>query len=250
MEKTGENILYISRTWEGEIGVHPETHTKRHATQHGCLPSLLGDLNKGIEIVHTFGKKYFVPDRLEHSRQNRNLLYWHGKPNEPNKEDLLSFVLFESPFTTISAGSTPPPSLWVHPSFYTGNNGKVEKYTHFFLYNPCFGLPSFPLSFPVYLSIFSIISFSPFFPFSLYILFPHPSLLLSHPFSVIATVGPSFSCYRLICFNPFCRQLATQREKRLRELQWGVGDKEDNIKNNTDLLQAIHQIKLFFEHKH
>jgi hypothetical protein len=29
----------------------PETHTKRHATQHGCLPSLLGDGNIEIEKV-------------------------------------------------------------------------------------------------------------------------------------------------------------------------------------------------------
>jgi hypothetical protein len=29
-----------------------ETHTKRHATQHGCLPNLLGDGDKGIEIVY------------------------------------------------------------------------------------------------------------------------------------------------------------------------------------------------------
>jgi hypothetical protein len=30
----------------------PETHTKRQATQHGCLPSLLGGGNKEIEIVY------------------------------------------------------------------------------------------------------------------------------------------------------------------------------------------------------
>jgi hypothetical protein len=30
----------------------PETHTKRRATQHGCLPSLLADRDKGIEIVN------------------------------------------------------------------------------------------------------------------------------------------------------------------------------------------------------
>jgi hypothetical protein len=30
----------------------PETHTKRQATQHGCLPSLLGDGNKRIETVY------------------------------------------------------------------------------------------------------------------------------------------------------------------------------------------------------
>ncbi len=30
----------------------PETHTKRQATQHGCLPSLLGDGDFKIEIVY------------------------------------------------------------------------------------------------------------------------------------------------------------------------------------------------------
>jgi hypothetical protein len=29
-----------------------ETHTKRQTTQHGCLPSLLGDGDKRIEIVY------------------------------------------------------------------------------------------------------------------------------------------------------------------------------------------------------
>jgi hypothetical protein len=31
---------------------YPETLSKRQATQHGCLPSLLGDRNNGIEIVY------------------------------------------------------------------------------------------------------------------------------------------------------------------------------------------------------
>jgi hypothetical protein len=35
----------------------PETHTKRQATQHGCLPSLLGDGYKGIEILYDEEKK-------------------------------------------------------------------------------------------------------------------------------------------------------------------------------------------------
>jgi hypothetical protein len=30
----------------------PETHTKIQATQFDCLPSLLGDEDKGIEIVY------------------------------------------------------------------------------------------------------------------------------------------------------------------------------------------------------
>jgi len=31
--------------------VQPETQTKRQATQHGCLPSLLSDGDKGIATV-------------------------------------------------------------------------------------------------------------------------------------------------------------------------------------------------------
>jgi hypothetical protein len=28
------------------------THTKRQATQHGCMPRLLGDGDKGIEMLY------------------------------------------------------------------------------------------------------------------------------------------------------------------------------------------------------
>jgi hypothetical protein len=50
------------------------------------LPSLLGDEDKGIEIVYGRGKRYFVLGRLEQPRQNQNLLYWHDKPNKPTKK--------------------------------------------------------------------------------------------------------------------------------------------------------------------
>ncbi len=43
----------------------PETHTKRQATQHGYLPSLQGDGDKGIEIVCSEGKNNFELGRLE-----------------------------------------------------------------------------------------------------------------------------------------------------------------------------------------
>ncbi len=33
-------------------GIVLDAHNKRQATQHGCLPSLLGDVDKGIEIVY------------------------------------------------------------------------------------------------------------------------------------------------------------------------------------------------------
>jgi hypothetical protein len=32
----------------GALNLLTETHTKRQATQHGCLPSLLGSEDKGI----------------------------------------------------------------------------------------------------------------------------------------------------------------------------------------------------------
>jgi hypothetical protein len=49
--------------------------------------------------------------RLDQPRQNKNLLYRYGKPNEPTKEGSLSIVLFESPFTSVSAVSRAHPSL-------------------------------------------------------------------------------------------------------------------------------------------
>ncbi len=51
--------------------------TKRQATQHGCLPSLLGD-------VVGEGKKCTGTTRAA-KRQNKNLVYQHDKPNEPPK---------------------------------------------------------------------------------------------------------------------------------------------------------------------
>ncbi len=39
----------------------PETHMKRQATQHGCLPSLLDDGDTEIEIVNG---------------EEKNILYW------------------------------------------------------------------------------------------------------------------------------------------------------------------------------
>ncbi len=61
-------------------------------------------------------KQYFVQGRLEQSRQNKNHLYRHDKPNKLTKEGSLSFVLFESPFTSVSTVSRVHPSLVsLHP---------------------------------------------------------------------------------------------------------------------------------------
>jgi hypothetical protein len=49
--------------------------------------------------------------RLEQPRQNKNILHRHDKPNESTKEGTLSFVLFESPFTSDSTVSRDHPSL-------------------------------------------------------------------------------------------------------------------------------------------
>ncbi len=63
-----------------------KTHTKRRATQHDCLPRLLDDEDKLIEIVYGEEKIFCTIGRLEQPRQNKNLLYLHGKPNAPTKE--------------------------------------------------------------------------------------------------------------------------------------------------------------------
>jgi len=84
-----------------------DTYTRRQATQPGCLPSLLSDGNRGMEIV--YGEKNFVLGRLEQPGQNKNILYRHDKPNEPTKEGTISFVLFDSPFTSVSTVSRGTP---------------------------------------------------------------------------------------------------------------------------------------------
>jgi hypothetical protein len=57
----------------------------------------------------TVKKKKFALDQLEQPRLNKNLFYRHDKPKEPTKEGPPSFVLFESPFTSVSrlTGATP-----------------------------------------------------------------------------------------------------------------------------------------------
>ncbi len=56
-----------------------------------------------------WGKEYIVLGRLE-PRQDKNILYRHDKPNEPTREGPLSFVLFESPFTSVLTAEVT--SLW------------------------------------------------------------------------------------------------------------------------------------------
>jgi hypothetical protein len=59
----------------------------------------------------TMKKKYVVLDQQEQPRQVKNLLYQQDKPNEPTKEELLSFVLVEPPFISVSTVSRGHPSV-------------------------------------------------------------------------------------------------------------------------------------------
>jgi len=87
---------------------HPETHTLRQATQHDCLPSLPGDGDKRIEIVlNSWGKKYFVPGRLEQRRQKKNSCTdTTGPTNQPRKDPfhLYSLSPHSHQFLTVSRG--------------------------------------------------------------------------------------------------------------------------------------------------
>ncbi len=86
------------------------TCTKRQATQHGCLPSLLG--RKGTNELKkcTVRKKLFCTGQ---PRQNKNLLYRHEKLNkQPKKDPICLYSLSpHSPQFQQSAGATPLQSL-------------------------------------------------------------------------------------------------------------------------------------------
>ncbi len=88
--------------------LYSETHTKRQATQQGCLPRLKGDGDKGIEIVYG-EKKIFGTGPTRAVKAEQNLLYRHDKPNQLTKEG--PFHLFSlsphSPQFQQSAGATP-----------------------------------------------------------------------------------------------------------------------------------------------
>jgi hypothetical protein len=62
---------------------------------------LLGDWDKEIEIVCDEEKNIlYRADYRAAKAEQKSLVY--DKPNEPAKKGSLSFVLFESPFTSVS----------------------------------------------------------------------------------------------------------------------------------------------------
>ncbi len=72
--------------------LQPETHIKRNATRHDCLPSKLGGGDTKWKIM-PWRKKYFVLS---------NQAWQHNEPNEPTKERPFSYVLRKSPFASVS----------------------------------------------------------------------------------------------------------------------------------------------------
>ncbi len=56
--RTGQNWETPPPPFPPLLPPERETHTKRQATQHGCLASLLGDWENRIEIVYNEEKIY------------------------------------------------------------------------------------------------------------------------------------------------------------------------------------------------
>jgi hypothetical protein len=57
---------------------------------------------KTNELKVNCEEKIFCTGLTRAVRADKNLLYRHDKPNEQTKRETLSFVLFESPFTSAS----------------------------------------------------------------------------------------------------------------------------------------------------
>ncbi len=86
-----------------------DTHTRRQATQHGCLPSLLGDGGQmNLNIV--WWKKFLSTVPAEQSSQGRTkYLVPARQAQQATRKGPFSFVLFESPFTPVSKSQQGPP---------------------------------------------------------------------------------------------------------------------------------------------
>ncbi len=88
-------------TLHEEILPCPKIQTKRQATQHSCLHSFLGDGDKVIEIVYGDGEM----GRLEQPKHKKISCTCTTSPTNQQRQDPLSFVLFESSFTSVSTVS-------------------------------------------------------------------------------------------------------------------------------------------------
>ncbi len=94
----------------GEVG--PETHCKRQATQHVCLLSLLGaGGQRNGNSMYTVRKKIFFTGPNRAAKAEQKSLVPARQDQRTNQEGPLSFVLFESPFTSVSTINRVHPSL-------------------------------------------------------------------------------------------------------------------------------------------
>jgi hypothetical protein len=66
--------------------IPPETHTKRQATQQGCLPSLLGDGDKGIEIVYCEEKNILCTGPTRAAKEEQKSLVPAGQAQRTNQK--------------------------------------------------------------------------------------------------------------------------------------------------------------------
>jgi hypothetical protein len=124
-----KSFTMIFQTVEkGDGGPPTQRHIlrdKRTSTAACPLPSLLGDGDKGIEIVYGEEKNYFVLGRLEQPRQNKiSFTVMTSPTNQLRMDPFHSYSL--SPHTPLfqqSAGATPFYSLSAptfpnrHPTF-------------------------------------------------------------------------------------------------------------------------------------
>ncbi len=84
-----------------------QRHTKRQATQHGCLPSLLFDEDKENDKVYGEKKNIFFIGPTRAAKAEQKSLVPARQAQQTNQP--LSLVLFESPFISVSksAGAIP-----------------------------------------------------------------------------------------------------------------------------------------------
>jgi hypothetical protein len=72
---------------------------------------LLGDGDKAIEIVYFEGKNILFWANYRSQGRTKKLFYRHNTTNDPTKAGPLSFVLFESSFTSVSTVNMGHPTL-------------------------------------------------------------------------------------------------------------------------------------------
>jgi hypothetical protein len=83
-----------------------ETHIKRQATRHDCLPSWLAMGTNELKKCTT-RKTIFCTETTKAAKAGQKSLEPHEKPNEATKEEPLYFYSLSTPFASVSTGATP-----------------------------------------------------------------------------------------------------------------------------------------------